>query len=79
VLSNVPRNDLYYLKCQVLRRAKILALAVEDSGRLFGKVDTAAPGKVVRNAYLTFSPVFKRVSAFIHGRVCYINGCEPVR
>lgn len=28
-------------------RAKNLALAVEDSGRLFSKVDTAAPGKAV--------------------------------
>lgn len=44
----------------VLRRT-----AVEDSGRLLGKVDAAAPGKAASgNAYLTFSPVFKQAPLY---------------
>lgn len=51
---------LFIIVCALFRRVK--NLAVEDSGRLFGKVDTAAPGKaapVMRTS--RFHPCFKRL------------------
>lgn len=66
---------IIYKRGRAPRRGKYPALAVEDSDRFFGKVDTVAPGKAVPVMRTSrFHPCSSERAPFIHGRVCYING-----
>lgn len=56
----------------------VLRTTVEDSGRLFGKVDTAAPGKAAPVMRISHFHSYLSKRTFIHGRACYIK-CDQVR
>lgn len=52
--------EIVYNPERALHRAESLAITIQDTGRLFGEVDTAAPGKAA-SPVMRVSHVFARV------------------